>query len=437
MNHTRKILTLLCLLAVGFCSLGLANASDSIPGGPQKQPIALVGGMVHPVSSAAIENGIVLFEKGKLVAVGENLRLPSGTKKIDVTGKHVYPGLFEAYTKMGLVETSSVRATRDYQETGRINPNALSHVAVNPDSEIIPVTRSNGVLLALTSPSGGLISGQSAVLQMDGWTYEDLTLLSHAGMHINWPSVSSAVDGKTGGTVDRVSSVDSLRELFEEARNYQAARATDSQTQPYDIRLEAMAAVLAGRQPIVVSANSLATIQSAVAFAAEQNIRLIIFGGYDAPLCASLLKKHQVPVIVSSIHRTPPGARRSDDYDAPYTLPERLRQANVKFCISGWDRSKTWNSRNLPYQAATAAAYGLPKEEALKSITLYPAQILGVGDRVGSLEAGKDATLFVSDGDPLETATQIERAFIQGRTVDLTDRHKRLYHKYQQKYKQQ
>ncbi|MEC9094314.1 MAG: amidohydrolase family protein, partial [Planctomycetota bacterium] len=199
--------------------------------------------------------------------------------------------------------------------------------------------------------------------------------------------------------------------------------------------LESMIPVIRGELPMMVTANDLQQIQSAVAFSIQQKTRLIILGGYDAPLCSELLKRHNVPVILSAVYRLP--QRRNEAYDAAYTLPRRLQQLGVQYCISGTDRSETWNARILPDQAATAVAYGLDPTEALRAITLYPAQILGVNKSVGSLEKGKDATFFISDQTPLEITNQVEKAFIQGREVDLSDRHKRLYRKYQEKYKQQ
>jgi imidazolonepropionase-like amidohydrolase len=339
---------------------------------------------------------------------------------------------------LGLVEIGLVRATRDQQETGTLNPNVRANVSVNPDSELIPVTRSNGVLLALTAPSGGLVSGTSAVLQLDGWTYEDMTLQPDVALHINWPRMTPATSGgdekqSQAQIKQRDEQLQQLRDLFAEARAYQKARNGNSNGQRHDARLEALVPVIERRRPIIVHADRAAQIQSAVAFAAEQELKLIIQGGYDAPLCADLLKKHNVPVIVSAVYRLP--ARRDDAYDAPYTLPARLYEAEIPFCISGTESSRVWNTRNLPYHAATAAAYGLPREEALKAVTLSPAQILGVADRVGSLEAGKDATLIVTSGDPLDTASRVISAYIQGRELDLTDRHKQLYRKYREKYR--
>lgn len=420
----------ICFSLAAGCTLGLtatvASASPEIPGAPQDKPIALVGATIHPVSRPDIVAGTLLLVDGKIAALGKDVEIPQNALRIDVTGKHIYPSLFDAYSSLGLVEVNAVRATVDHSETGQINPNVKSWVAVNPDSELIPVARSNGVLLALSAPSGGLVSGQSAVLQLDGWTFEDMTLASGVAMHLNWPRISS----DSGRPSE--SSMQQLRKLFDDARAYRQARAAEGSGQPLDLRLQAMLPVLDGKQPLVVDADELRAIQGAVAFGEEQQVRVVIYGGYDAPQCAELLVKNRVPVLLSGVYRLP--ERRSEPYDAAFTIANQLNEAGVQFCITGSGRFGGSNVRNLPYHAAMAAAFGLPPDVALKSITSYPAEILGVADRVGSLEVGKDATLFVCDGDPLETATQVEAAYIQGRRVDLNDRHKSLWKKYRAKY---
>jgi imidazolonepropionase-like amidohydrolase len=312
---------------------------------------------------------------------------------------------------------------------------------VNPDSAVIPVTRSSGVLLALSAPGGGTITGRSALLQLDGWTYEDLTLKADVAMHLFWPGTLPAqptIDPRTNpwppSPEEIRAEMQALRQFFDQARAYESACQATSEGQNYDARLEAMRPVVRGELPLMIRADTIAQIESAVAFAAEQGTRLIILGGYDAPLCAPMLDEHDVSVIVSSVYRLP--MRRHEPFDHAYTLPARLLQAGVPFCISGTDRSETWNTRLLPCHAAMAAAHGLPRDEALKAITLYPAEILGVADRVGSLEVGKDATLIVTDGDPLETTTQTVLAFIQGRNIALSNKQTRLYDKYRQKYEQ-
>jgi imidazolonepropionase-like amidohydrolase len=428
------------LLVLGAFACEL-RASDVVPGAPRKVPVALMGASIHPVSRPAFRGTIVL-DGGRIAALGESVEVPEGAERIAVEGKHVYPGLFDAFTDIGLIEVSTVAGSVDEEELGEFNPNVRAQVAVNPDSEHIPVTRSNGVLLALTSPSGGRVAGQAAVLQLDGWTYEDLTLRPGAGMYVEWPGGAGGGgrrrrtppggDPPAAERGDRA--VDALRRFFEEARAYLAAREARGEAQPRDARLEAMLPVLRREQPLIARANGLEEIRAAVAFAIEQGASLIIHGGYDAPLCAPLLKKHGIPVIVAGVYRLP--ARRSDPYDHAFTLPARLREAGVDFCISSTGQRGASQVRNLPYHAAMAAAFGLPADEALKAITLYPARILGVEARVGSLDAGKDATLIVTDGDPLETRTAVEMAFVRGRKADLSDRHKRLWTKYREKYRQ-
>lgn len=427
------------LLLAACLSIQPATASDQIPGAPQKKPVALINGVLHTVSGPVIEAGTIVFDNGRITEMGPRMQPPPNADVIDLQGRHVYPGMIESHSQLGLTELSSTRATIDTSETGLLNPNVTAATAVNPDSELIPVTRANGVLVALSAPSGGLISGKASLLQLDGWTSVDMTLQREAGLVINWPaSFRSSFFGPPasaapGGSESGRSPVDELRNLFTAARAWAKARAASPDTQRYDIRFASMQPVLAGKMPLIVAADEAEEIQAAVAFAVEQKLQVIIFGGYDAESCAELLRRCHVPVIVSAVHRDP--RNDHDDYDAAYTLPERLRKAGISFCISGSARSETWNTRNLPYQAATAAAYGLPRDEALKSVTLYPAQILGVADRLGSLEPGRDATIFVSTGDPLETDSQVTHAWIQGRAVDLTSRHTQLAGKYGEKYR--
>jgi imidazolonepropionase-like amidohydrolase len=411
-----------CVVTVSLLTSG-AIASDAIPAAKQNHPVALVNAAIYPVSGSPIKNGTIVFQKGKITAVGKDVEIPEGADQIDLKGQRVYPSLIEAMSDVGLVEIDAVRSTIDKSETGSLNPNVKAWVSVNPDSEVIPVTRSNGVLVAVTAPSGGLISGQAGVLQLDGWTYEDLTLKAPVGLVVNWPQIRKA-DDKPHEELDR---------LFEETAAYTKSRAANPDA-PADLRHEAIAKVLAGEMPLIVAAEDLEQIQSAVAFADKHKVKLIIDGGYDAPLCANLLAAKNVPVIVGGVYRLP--RRRSDPYDRAYTVAADLQRAGVTFCISGANRFGSSNARNLPYHAATAAAFGLPPEEALKAITLSAAEILGIADRVGSLDVGKDATLFIADGDPLEATTHVTGAYVQGRKLDLTDRHKQLYEKYRAKYEQ-
>jgi imidazolonepropionase-like amidohydrolase len=422
------------LLLAACLAIQPALASDQIPGAPQKKPVALVNGVLHTVSGPVIEAGTIVFDKGRITEMGPRMQPPPNADVIDLQGRHVYPGMIESHSQLGLTELSSTRATIDTSETGLLNPNVTAATAVNPDSELIPVTRANGVLVALSAPSGGLVSGKASLLQLDGWTSVDMTLQRESGLVINWPAAfRSSFFGPPGAGEAGGSQVQELRNLFTDARAWAKARTASPETQRYDIRMASMQPVLAGKVPLIVAADEAEEIQAAVAFGVEQKLQVIIFGGYDAESCAELLRRYQVPVIVSAVHRDP--RNDHDDYDAAYTLPERLRKAGIRFCISGSARSETWNTRNLPYQAATAAAYGLPRDETLKSVTLYPAQILGVADRLGSLEPGRDATIFVSTGDPLETDSQVTHAWIQGRVVDLSSRHTQLAGKYGEKFR--
>jgi imidazolonepropionase-like amidohydrolase len=395
-----------------------ASGSDQIPGAPQERPIAIENATIHTISGDVLESATLVFEDGKITQIGADIGLPDDCQIIDGNDKHVYPSMIESYADMGLVEINSISATIDSRETGDTNPNVQAVEAFNPDSELIPVTRANGVLLSMTVPEGGLIAGRSALMMLDGWTWEDMTLQSDVGMHVRWPS--------------RNSDVEKLETWLRDAEHYAAAREESNSSQLKDLRLEAMRPVIKGKMPLIVTAFGLDEIETAVAFAQRHSLRLIIYGGYDAPLCASLLKKADVPVIVGSVYRTP--RRRHRPYDDPYALPAKLQAAGIRFCISAGGRFGASGVRNLPYNAATAAAYGLTEEQALRSITLSAAEILDVADRVGSIETGKDATLFIADGNILETETQVEQAFIQGREVDLSSKHTQLYEKYRTKY---
>jgi imidazolonepropionase-like amidohydrolase len=420
-------------------SRGNAQNYGQIPAPPQTQPIALVGATVHPVSAAIIPNATVVFESGKITALGENVTIPAGAKRIEAGGKHVYPALIAANTTLGLVEIGSVRATLDFRETGQINPSVRAEVAVNPDGEMIPVTRANGVALALSVPQGGLISGTSALLMLEGWTWEQMTLKAPVGMHVEWPDMTMRSGPRVTQSEEEQrkqisENLQLIKDAFAAARAYRTAKAAEAKMgnmrHESDSRWEAMIPVLEGKIPVFVAANEVKQIQAAVQWAEDENVRLVIVGGKDSWRVASLLSEKNVPVIYGPIHDLP--QRPWEAYDTPFSAPKKLLEAGVKFCLANFDNS---NVRNLPYEAATTAAYGLPHEDALKSITLYAAEILGVSDRVGSLEVGKDATLIVTTGDPLEITTQVEREFIQGREIDLGNKHKALYEKYSEKYR--
>lgn len=430
------------IIGCGLLAGGSLLASDQIPAPAQSGVIALTGATVYPVSSAPIPNGTIVFVDGKITAIGTDVTVPAGAQVVDVTGKRIYPGIINAYTSIGLTEIGAVRATRDSRETGSINPNVRAEVSVNPGSEIIPVTRASGIAVVLSVPAGGTISGRSAVLMLDGWTWEDMVLEAPVALHLNWPRMRIVNawwmdDSEEKQKEDRAEKLKEITDTFDDARAYMKAKEANG-GYPTDLRWEAMIPVLKKEIPVMVAANGIEQIQAAVAWAESEDVRLILVGGDDAWRVTELLKEKGVSVIVAGTHSRP--SRRWEDYDLSFRIPALLKDAGIPFCISSGmgfgGGGAAAHARSLPHNAGTAAAYGLEVDEALKAITLYPAQILGVADRVGSLEVGKDATLIVTDGDPLEILTHTERMYIQGRNTDLTSRHTMLYDKYKTKYLQ-
>lgn len=425
-------------VVAAFCATTMVNASDALPAPPQAKPIAIKGATIHPVSGADIPSGTIVFENGRITAIGADAAVPSGAEVIDGTGKHLYPGLINANTVLGLVEIGAVRATIDVEESGAINPNVRSITSVNPDSELIPVARAAGVLTALSVPEGGLISGQSAVLRLDGWTPEEMTVLSPAAMHLRWPNLTIDRNPRAPKSVkDQQKEMDKaqkqIRDAFHIARAYWQARKNPAPDFKSDLRWEALMPVFDGKMPLFVHASSLAQIQAALAWAKEMQLKIVLVDADDAWRIASQLKEGDIPVILGPATSLPP--RRDDDYDSGWTNAAKLHAAGVRFCIASNGRSAETNERNVGYEAGLAAGYGLPKEEALKAVTIYPATILGVADRVGSLETGKAATLILTNGDPLDFPTQVEAAFIDGRKIDLSNRQTRLRDKYREKYR--
>jgi len=425
---------------------GAVHATPNVPPAPQSRPLLISGATLHTVSGAVLERGQLLLEQGRISAVaaeGEALKLPAGTERLALPGKHVYPGFIAANSALGLVEVAAVRATVDTAEAGSLNPNARALVAVNADSELIPVTRANGVLATQTVPRSGpagLISGTSALLQLDGWNWEDMALRPAVGLHVRPPSLRAnaqllpMLDEARLAEVKRLARqrLQSLEESFEQAAAYLKARSAEPGLAP-DTRWEAMLPALRGELPVFVHADEAAQIRWALGLAQRHHLKLVIVGGYDAPLLADALKAADAAVVIAGVHRLP--LRRDDAADAPLRLAARLHAAGLRYCIArGGAEGDAANERRLPFEAATAVAHGLPRAEALKAITLYPAQILGAEALLGSLQPGRLANLFVADGDPLEAGTRIERIFIAGRELALEDRQTRLRDKYQQRY---
>ena len=423
-----------CLLIFGV----LAN--EQIPAPPQKNPILLKNGFIHTVSKGTIE-GSILFEKGKIIRVAKYITPPENCEIIDLNGKHVYPGMIAAVSGLGLIEINAVNETNDHSERGDFNPNVLANIAFNSDSEIIPTTRSNGILTANVIPYSGLVSGQSSIMMLDGWTSENATLSSPSGLHINWPNMNSIVktdyEKKMFKTAQK--NLNNLESIIKDARAYARLRQARSRSaenyHSEDLRWESMIPYVNKKLPIYIHANEVKQIEASISWSIRHSLNIIIVGGKDAWRTTDLLVKNRIPVIYESVTSLP--YRRFEDYDQAYKTPSILYEKGVQFCISQYGfAGSAYQIRNLPYQASMAASYGLPKEAALRSVTLSAAEILGIDKKIGSLEAGKDATLFISNGDPLEIRTNIIQAFIQGKKIDMDDRHKSLYSKYKEKYRQ-
>ncbi len=422
---------------------GAAPAQDLVTKAPeQSYPIAIIGATIHPIEGLPIRGGTIVFEKGRITGIHQTTPtiLPPACIRIQAQGKHIYPGMISAKTTIGLQEIGMVRATRDNDETGDITPEVRAAVAVNPDSTTIPVTRTNGVVTVAVVPSGGLIPGRLSVIDLAGWTWEDMAIKTNAGLVVNWPAMPSGNrsgrrDAKTPEDARKATQArrDSIDEAFRSAIAYHSAKKNRGNENGTDIRWEAMAEALTGTQPTFLQVNRLEAIQSSVLWALSLGLRPVVVGGGDASGCIDLLKRHNVPVIVTGTHRLP--KRRDSAVDAPYRLPSLLEKSGVTWCLAG--EGGYYNERNLPYHAATAVAHGLSVEAGLRAVTKYPAQILGIGQECGTLEVGKRATLLITDGNPLEYTTKIERIFVSGRDIDMSNKQTALAAKYRTKYRQQ
>jgi imidazolonepropionase-like amidohydrolase len=410
------------------------------PAGWSGGTLALTGATVHTVSGPDIPNGTVIVRDGRIVEVGAGAAVPQGAQVVRLDGLHLYPGFVDADTVVGLTEIGSVRGSVDVSETGSINPDARVEIALNPDSELIPVTRAAGLTHVLTAPRGGLISGTSALVRLDGWTWEDLTAAAPAALHVQYPRWRAPAGFGAGPRPseedlkkEREKALKDLGEAFAAARAYRQAKeaaASGGASAPRrDPALEAMIPALDGTIPVVVHATEVRQIKDAVRWAGEEKLRMILAGGEDAWRVAGLLEEKGIPVLLGPILAEPD--RRDEPYDTPFTTARKLHEAGVAFCITGGGSPfNAPNTRNLPHHAAMAAAFGLPKDEALRAITLYPARILGAGKDLGSIEPGKSASFVVADGDPLEIRTQVKQVFIDGRPAELMNRHQRLYERY-------
>jgi imidazolonepropionase-like amidohydrolase len=400
--------------------------------------IAIRGARIVTVSGPVIEKGTIVLSGGKIAAVGADASVPAGAEVIDGTGKTVYPGLINGLTTLGLTEISSVPGSVDTTETGDINPQARAWLAVQPHSELIPIARANGTTAVLTAPLGGLVSGQSALLRLAGSTPEALTVKQPVAMHMVYPTgrpsfslarlfeepeLKTFEERLKDRRQNQEKDLRRLGNLIEDARAL-GQRLTAGAHSDVDLPEEALGAVARGELPVVMRADGEDEIRGAVRFAGEHRLKLIIAGGLEAWRCADLLKEKDVPVLLS-VDRLP--RREGDRYDAAYTNPSVLHRAGVRFAIVSDDAA---DIRNLPYEAAMARAYGLPAEVALRAITLSPAEIFGVADRMGALAVGKDADVFVATGDIMDTRTQVTNVFVDGVAQSLETRHTRLYREF-------
>ena len=402
---------------------------------------AIRNARIVTVTNGVIEKGTVLVRNGKIEAVGATVAVPKDARIIDGAGLSVYPGLIDSNTILGLTEIGQgAPGTVDTTEIGDFNANMKAITAVNPHSELIPVARMNGVTTVLSCPRGGVVSGQCALFNLDGWTQHEMKLAAPAAMQINYPV--AGFGGGRGGfggffgppgeqpRQQRDRQIEALKKKLDDAQAYLKAKeaaATDKSlpARTADLGLEAMIPLLKGQIPAIVTANGEKEIKGAIELADKYKLRLIIAGGDDAIKVAKELKEKNIPVILDGILSLP--GSEDAPYDEQFARAGELHKAGVKIAFSTGDAS---NVRLLPYHAGTAAAFGLPKEEALKGVTIYPAQIFGVDKQVGSIEAGKLANLVITDGDILEHRTRIKQMFIAGRPVDLSNKHTRLYEKF-------
>jgi imidazolonepropionase-like amidohydrolase len=431
---------LVAVVSVAAFATAAVAQSPMPPAPPQSAPILIHGATIHTVSAEegvppVLENGWLLIRDGRIDALGEATTKPAEDPSweiIDAAGLHLCPGFHAMDTQLGLVETMAVRSTDDRRETGDVTPEVVPAVAINPDSDLIPVARAGGVLLASVVPTGGLVPGWCSTIRLDGWTPEDLAIEDRAGLVVNWPMMrtvrSSWMRRSEGEQRERLESrLKTLEETFEAAAAWRDA----GEDRPADRRREEVARTLGGERPILMSCGSAAQIEAAIAFASRHGVRISIVGGPGALECAELLAERGIAVVVDGVHRLP--RRRHDRPGEPFELAGRLHAAGVPVAIAAMEEPA--HERNLPHQAASAAAHGLPPEAALAAITRVPAEIVGIADRYGSLVPGRSATLLVLDGPPLEVSTTPVAAFIDGRRLDLSNRHTRQRDKYLEKYR--
>lgn len=411
-----------------------------LPAPKQTGTTVITGATVHVGNGQVLENASIEIKDGKITQVGNNITPAAGATIVDAKGKHVYPGLILTISNLGLVEQPSVRATTDVREIGEMNPNVRALSAYNTDSKVINTLRSNGVLLANIVPEGGTLSGLSSVVQLDAWNWEDAAYKTDAGVHLRLPTLMArprfgGFGGGGGGGPQQPSDpvreglerIDEVKSFFQDAKAYNA-EGTHART---NLKLDAVKGLFNKTQKLYIHANTVKQMLVALDFAKEFGFDVVIVGGMDSWQIADLLKQSNVSVILNQPHSLP--TLEDDDVDQPYKTAAMLAKAGVTFTIC--DDDGQTRGRNLAFNAGTAATYGLGKEEALQAITLNAAKVLGIADKTGSIEVGKDANIVVSEGDILDMRTSnVTDAFIQGRKIDLTDKQKQLNERYKKKY---
>lgn len=426
----KKIVYIISLVTLLWTSL---SAQLPVPAGPQTKPIAITGVTAHLGTGQVMTNATIVFNQGKITAVGTNATVPTGTEVINLQGKHVYPGFILVNSQLGLTEVSSIRAMADQEETGNFNPNIRSVISYNTDSNVPPTLRVNGICLAEVAPVGGIISGTSSVMEMDGWNWEDAVHSMDIAMHMNWPAKMRRQFDFNTFSINMVPNDRYAKEVEEMNRNFSEALAYGQNNQTVkNLKMEAMQGLFSGQKTLMIHANEAKEIIESVRFAQDKKVKkVVIVGAENGLAAAAFLKDNNIPVVLPAPHNLP--GRVDDDVDFLYKLPFLFHQQGVSVVLMHNDDNA--RARNLPFYAGTAAAFGMDKEEALKTITSNAAKALGIDQRVGTIEVGKDATLFISEGDALDMRTNIPvHVFIRGKKVNLETHQEVLYKKFADKY---
>lgn len=413
----------------------LSHVEAQITEKPQYGKIAITGATIHTVTNGVIQNGIILIENEKITFVGPNARIDPGFYRVNATGKHVYPGLMDSQTSLGLVEINAVAVTVDSRELGNNNPHVMAFTAINPHSAAIPVTRVNGVTHVISMPVGGGVAGKATLIDLWGYSPDSMAIRSSAGLHMSWPSARrfGGFDRRTDKQIQDAydNAIKQLNEGWEQAVFYNSMVANyeadprGKEVPDRDVRLEAMREVVTGEVPVIISVSREKDILNALEWIKEHpEAQFILNGVQEGWRVANEIASAKVPVITTTLY-TP--TRQYDNYQRPYQNPGLMAKAGVKVLLASGEIE---NVRNLPYNAGYAAAYGMGAEEALKAVTIYPAEVFGVADRLGSIEEGKQANLIITDGDPFEPLTNIEHVFIRGYKIPMVSRHTQLYEEF-------